>query len=447
MAAFEALLGATLKGAAGEVKTAEALSGKKAVGLYFSAHWCPPCRGFTPQLAEFYTSGLKDAGMEIVFISSDKDEAACGEYAGTMPWLTLPFAEREKKAALSKKFGVKGIPSFIILDGDGNVTCKDGRSKVMTDPKGESLPWAPKGWTEVIGDKFVKADGTEVGKEGIDGKTLMIYFSAHWCPPCRGFTPKLAANYKAYKAKGLDVEVIFSTGDRDEASFKDYHKEMADAGGDWLAIPFADDARRTDLDALFEVQGIPALVVVGPDGKVINPNGRGAVGADATGESFPWAPPAVRNLCAPEGIDESPSICVFMEPSAPALQKSMEAAMAAVAKKYIDKAAGEDPAYLFFAGKSSDGPVPQIRTMAGLPAAGAGGECGDVVATKGASSPVGIMRSISGDLASEPVMILLNLDDEGAFYKSDAVEITEEAIEAFIKTYEDKTAEKLQLKK
>ena len=34
--------------------SSEALAGKDIILIYFSAHWCPPCRGFTPILKDFY---------------------------------------------------------------------------------------------------------------------------------------------------------------------------------------------------------------------------------------------------------------------------------------------------------------------------------------------------------------------------------------------------------
>ena len=53
------------------------------------------------------------------------------------------------------------------------------------------------------------------------------------------------------------------SSDRDDASFKEYLKEMP-----WKALPFAARATKERLSALFEVEGIPTLVFVRRDGTV-----------------------------------------------------------------------------------------------------------------------------------------------------------------------------------
>ena len=82
---------------------ASSIFGKgKVVGVYFSAHWCPPCRGFTPKLAEWYTElkkGPLNDKFEIVFVSSDRDEKSFDDYFDSMPWLALPYSERDLKVS------------------------------------------------------------------------------------------------------------------------------------------------------------------------------------------------------------------------------------------------------------------------------------------------------------------------------------------------------------
>ena len=72
---MENLFGPKLTSQEGEVDTVTALK-DKVVGLYFSAHWCPPCRSFTPELAKTYKL-LTEQGknFEIVFVSSDNDDS------------------------------------------------------------------------------------------------------------------------------------------------------------------------------------------------------------------------------------------------------------------------------------------------------------------------------------------------------------------------------------
>mmetsp|Transcript_17064 Transcript_17064/g.28496 ORF Transcript_17064/g.28496 Transcript_17064/m.28496 type:complete len:170 (+) Transcript_17064:66-575(+) len=129
------LFGDTLITQEGEQSPTEALKGKQFVGVYFSAHWCPPCRGFTPLLAAFYDSlAEEDAdALEVVFVSSDQTEADFRSYFKTMPWTALPLTSRHK-AELSNKYGVSGIPMLVILDGvTGEVKSANGRGDVSAN--------------------------------------------------------------------------------------------------------------------------------------------------------------------------------------------------------------------------------------------------------------------------------------------------------------------------
>ncbi len=52
---MEQIRGKTLSKVDGSsAAAAEALAGKELVLFYFSAHWCPPCKHFTPILKDFY---------------------------------------------------------------------------------------------------------------------------------------------------------------------------------------------------------------------------------------------------------------------------------------------------------------------------------------------------------------------------------------------------------
>ena len=113
----------------------------KTVGFYFSAHWCPPCRAFTPNLVKFRDSNKDD--FEVVFVSSDKSpEAQMGYMKETgMKWYTLPHRSSEGNT-LKRQFGVRGIPALIIVSPDGKTITKNGRGDVSSNPKGAINSWS-----------------------------------------------------------------------------------------------------------------------------------------------------------------------------------------------------------------------------------------------------------------------------------------------------------------
>jgi len=93
---------------------------------------------FTPSLASTY-SLLESSGkkFEVVFVSSDKNSHQFTEYYGEMPWACLDYEDRDRKNALSARFGVQGIPTLVLMGPDGEVF----QTQVRTQNKDLKLLW------------------------------------------------------------------------------------------------------------------------------------------------------------------------------------------------------------------------------------------------------------------------------------------------------------------
>ena len=131
--AIEALFGNRLVNAKGQRVSPASLAGKK-IGIYFSAHWCPPCRAFTPKLVEVYNALQKEGKpFQIVFVSSDQSESDMYRYMKEMdmPWLAVRYPDKNREA-LQKKFSVAGIPTLVIVDAEGKTISANARGEVAT---------------------------------------------------------------------------------------------------------------------------------------------------------------------------------------------------------------------------------------------------------------------------------------------------------------------------
>ena len=152
-------------------------------------------------------------------------------------------------------------------------------------PSGTSNPFSPpsdvaiarglstgiRRWFNSLKDGTLLRSGQEQPvplEDALGGKEfILLYASAHWCGPCRQFTPMLAAWYKGAQD---NVEVVFLSADHDENGFKSYFRSHP-----WMAVDYDDDARES-LMASIKVSSIPRLVVLsGSTGKIIEDNAVG----------------------------------------------------------------------------------------------------------------------------------------------------------------------------
>jgi len=138
-----------------------------------------------------------------------------------------------------------------------------------------------------MAERLEKVDKTSVGKPFVDftvsngnldgssvsfsnyigkGKYVLVDFWASWCMPCRMEAPVIADVYKKYKGDRFEVLGVAVMDKRAESL-----KAIEDDGYTWPQIL---DAQAVPLE-LYGIQGIPHIILFGPDGTILARDLRG----------------------------------------------------------------------------------------------------------------------------------------------------------------------------
>lgn len=113
-------------------------------------------------------------------------------------------------------------------------------------------------------------EGDTIALSSLRGKYVLIDFWAAWCRPCRMENPNVVRMYHKYNEKGFEVFGV--SLDRNK---KDWVAAIESDGLVWTQVSdlqyFNSAAAR-----LYNIQAIPATFLIGPDGKILAKNLRGA---------------------------------------------------------------------------------------------------------------------------------------------------------------------------
>ena len=216
-------------------------------------------------LIQEYTVGL---------MSFRNDDAAAEAYADSIINVFYEYNLKALKENLDNVIGVEALKNVYSVAGPGDyeeyldkITAPlHGRDSAFVEGLRESLN-AGKATAE--GQMFTdfEVDGVKFSDYVGRGKYILVDFWASWCNPCRKEIPNIRAVYEEFAGESFDVLSI-AVWDKPEDTVVAAREENIV----WNQIINA----QTIPTDIYGIQGIPEIILFGPDGTILKRNLRGS---------------------------------------------------------------------------------------------------------------------------------------------------------------------------
>ena len=224
----------------------------------------------------YYTSALEqtDSYAEAIrFLSSYDNEELRADARVDLAATYMKTGEQEKALKALRqavKYGYDTPSSLNRYDEFDPLKGSDEWVSIISDIKQNRVESEPERRREALAEKMdldapeltmIDTSGVEVSLADLQDKVVVIDFWATWCGPCRMAMPEIDEFTRKFADRNVEVISLNVWEDAAEKANQfmienDYSMTLMWAVG---------DAEPTDL---FEVRGIPTLVVIGPDGKI-----------------------------------------------------------------------------------------------------------------------------------------------------------------------------------
>jgi len=199
--------------------------------------------------------------------------------AGQIASVGLQIAERNRVPA--EQF-VKDLQTFVQ---SADCTLSDEQKKTLVMALEGVLRLAvgadPKLYGRTLDDKKFEWDKFR------EKKYVLIKFTATWCGPCQMEIPGMIEAYEKYHAKGLEIVSVYMWQQEADpvAVVKNYVEEKKLP---WtiLSEALSKKAGDPEFGTFYNISGVPTMVLVDKEGKIIMTNARGVMLQNKLAEIF-----------------------------------------------------------------------------------------------------------------------------------------------------------------